>query len=363
MGEKKKDKENQENEVKDEYDVDTVSAATRLLKKRKEILEEQSILDEKREEYKEKMEKIKEKENRLQKKRTELTNNLVTLEKFIKENEIKKTRSETKTREEEKVRKKTQNEVAQKTSKIKKLENDNENLKRSLHEKYLQYYYFLQKVMSARGIQDDAPEDVTPIINRYQTLYANNKELEERMKELGDQCDTQMNQINKYKEKMTSKLFYHNYNLGVLQRKLDETREATAKVQRQQDSQIKASADVFATLNSIKMACENMYEQCIKSSEIQRAPQNLNYEDSEELIMAQLNVIGHCLSDFMYISSEAKKSGVVGRKKTSQNHKRKRTKKSAPKSRTPVATPQGNKPEATNGGIEERSIGSQFSLE
>ena len=64
--------------------IDHVSAATRLLEKRKEMLEIQSTLESKRDEFRDRMSHTKKKESDLSVKRDEMTENLIKLEKFIR---------------------------------------------------------------------------------------------------------------------------------------------------------------------------------------------------------------------------------------------------------------------------------------
>ncbi len=63
--------------------VNSFTAATRLLEKRREMLEVQQTLRSKRDEYNERLDKIKNKEDNLTHKRVELTENIIQLDKFI----------------------------------------------------------------------------------------------------------------------------------------------------------------------------------------------------------------------------------------------------------------------------------------
>jgi hypothetical protein len=71
------------NFMPEEDSISSFTAATRLLEKRKEMLEVQSTLRSKRDEYGERMDKIKSKESHLSSKRIELTENIIQLDKFI----------------------------------------------------------------------------------------------------------------------------------------------------------------------------------------------------------------------------------------------------------------------------------------
>ena len=70
-------------EEDDQYTVNTFTAATRLLEKRREMLEVHNTLKSKRDEFQERLRTIKEKEASLSHKRNELTDNIIELDKFI----------------------------------------------------------------------------------------------------------------------------------------------------------------------------------------------------------------------------------------------------------------------------------------
>ncbi len=63
--------------------VTTFTAATRLLEKRKEMMDVHGALKAKKEEYHIRLKAIKEKERQLGKKRNDLTDNIIELDKFI----------------------------------------------------------------------------------------------------------------------------------------------------------------------------------------------------------------------------------------------------------------------------------------
>src|SRR5690348_3225599 len=70
-------------DLPEEDSVSSFNAATRLLEKRKEMLEVQHTLRSKRDEYGERLDKIRKKERNLSNKRLELTENIIQLDKFI----------------------------------------------------------------------------------------------------------------------------------------------------------------------------------------------------------------------------------------------------------------------------------------
>lgn len=67
-----------------EFESTTLSTATRLLTRRKEVVQMQQVLHEKREEYNKRIQDIKERERQLSMQRNELTDNIIELDKFIK---------------------------------------------------------------------------------------------------------------------------------------------------------------------------------------------------------------------------------------------------------------------------------------
>jgi Asp-tRNA(Asn)/Glu-tRNA(Gln) amidotransferase A subunit family amidase len=114
--------------------LDQVSPVTRLLAKRKEMLNVQAALDAQKSEYIRKEDVFKRREESLRKKDLELQEALVLFNKFLKENEHKRQRAEQKAAEEIRGRQHHENELKVRTTQLAELQQKLEE-KRELYAK------------------------------------------------------------------------------------------------------------------------------------------------------------------------------------------------------------------------------------
>merc|ERR1711907_502953 len=121
--------------------LDHVSPATRLLEKRRQKIVVQEALEAQKADFARREEQFQRREQIIKKKDLELQENLIRFNKFLQENDTKRTRAEKKFIEEE--RKKNEHTVAidEYKAELSKLKLENEKLNEELNknQKYLQY--------------------------------------------------------------------------------------------------------------------------------------------------------------------------------------------------------------------------------
>ncbi|KAJ3262259.1 Cilia- and flagella-associated protein 73 [Boothiomyces macroporosus] len=148
----------------EDYDL---TPATKLLERRREMLEVESGLQKQKEEFSMKMESLSQRREELARKEIQLKDSLLKFDKFLQENDAKRLRALKKSYEERKIKEQKENEIA--------------DLKE-----------FTQKLAVKKDRQADAIEtksllegnnefvEVKDIISRYDTLSETNHELIER---------------------------------------------------------------------------------------------------------------------------------------------------------------------------------------
>jgi septal ring factor EnvC (AmiA/AmiB activator) len=219
----------------EDFTVNSFTAATRLLEKRKEMLEIQGTLKAKRDEFQDRLKKIKRKERQLSEKRNELTDNIIELDKFIGDNEIKRTRADQKQKKEEEDKMKGED-----TIKLLKLDIERQKRKRAaLAEKVKRdskYHNYLKQVAILRGGED--PENVEAIIKRYGTLEDSRNKLSkqiDRMKSSLSEMKRKAKEDNENWKKSTIELnhiiFTHGKTLEFLQKENNSNRKKAESTQ------------------------------------------------------------------------------------------------------------------------------------
>mmetsp|Transcript_58417 Transcript_58417/g.96919 ORF Transcript_58417/g.96919 Transcript_58417/m.96919 type:complete len:293 (-) Transcript_58417:717-1595(-) len=270
--------------------VDNVSAATRL---RREMMDVQTELEQKRNEYRERMDRVKNREAQLAKKREDLQEKLVKFYKFIQENEIKKNRAEKKAQMEESAKKEKHKQIIDLNEAIRRLEGEKQDIKVQL-QKYMKYQKYLEDVLS----YNEEYQDPNDIMSRHSTLDANNKELQERKKWLEEEVEAQRTALQKKRKSKEDEILEFTNQLSKLQDFLEETHKATVQAQDEIETNVEHKCNTTKTIGQIKMATQNLYDRCMEVSRSHK--KGVKLEQAND-VLYQLAFIGDCLSDYMYI--------------------------------------------------------------
>lgn len=275
--------------------AENMSAATRL---RREMMEVQAELDQKRIESGERMDAVKLRETQLGRKREELQEKLVKFYKFIQENEIKKNRAEKKAQVEEAAKKEKHKQIIELNDAIHRLEGEKQDIKVQLS-KYMKYQKYLEDVLAT----NEEYQDPTDIITRFNTLDANNKELQERKKWLEKEVEAQRSSLQKKKKSKEDEILELTNQLAKLQDVLEETHKATVQAQDEIESTLEHACGTTKTVGQIRMATQNLYDRCMEVSQAHK--KGVKVEQANDVAF-QLTFIGDCLSDYMYIVDKDK---------------------------------------------------------
>eukprot|EP00906_Rhabdomonas_costata_P011452 RCo016323 len=273
--------------------VDNVSAATRL---RREMMEVQSGLEQKRNEYRERMDRVKSREAQLLRKREDLQEKLVKFYKFIQENEIKKNRAEKKAQLEFRAKEEKHQQIKMLIEDAKRLEGEKQDIKVQLA-KYMKYQKYLEDVLS----YNEEYQDPNDIITRHCTLDANNKELQERKKWLEEESEAQRISLQKKKKSKEDEILEFTNQLSKLQDVLEQTHKATVQAQDDIESNVENKCNTTKTIGQIRMATQNLYDRCMEVNKQHKKGVKLATDEQSGDILFQLHFVGDCLSDYIYI--------------------------------------------------------------
>eukprot|EP00111_Clytia_hemisphaerica_P015903 TCONS_00047002-protein len=160
---------------------------TLLLKRQNELHRVDAEFNQTRSEFKAKMDKYRKQEEHLIRERRKLTERVNNFEKFIDENNAKKTRAVLKYEKESKLKNQKEDELRSMKMNVEKLQNRLSKLKR----KIAKYQIYEQFLMSA---VDELPEDylessdnmVSSLMQRYQTLIEMNESIQEHREVLNE---------------------------------------------------------------------------------------------------------------------------------------------------------------------------------
>ncbi|KNC98287.1 uncharacterized protein SPPG_09394 [Spizellomyces punctatus DAOM BR117] len=231
-----------------------LTPATKLLEKRREMLEVENGLNQQKEEFAMKIESLAQRREELARKETQLKESLMKFDKFLKENDAKRTRAIKKSHEERKTREQKEVEILNLRENMGKLSSKKDRQLKNV-DTNLAYQRYLESVLE--NVEEFG--EVKDIIGRFDTLAATNAELLDRAREAQDRTEKdRMAFLHSTEEKNTTILNYNN-DIAKLQTKLEELQFRSAKWQSECDQTMNNATQKSLLLGQIKMATNNLF--------------------------------------------------------------------------------------------------------
>ncbi|MEE6510253.1 hypothetical protein FKM82_029667 [Ascaphus truei] len=278
---------------------DFLSPATRLLEKRREMVEVEQALSTQKEEFQMKTESLQQRRTELEHKEDKLKDSLFKFDKFLKENDAKRKRALRKVGEERQL-------AAQKEQETLRLQAENARLQLRkealLHrqERNSVYHRYLQRVLG----RTDEFQEVQEMIDRFNTLMATQDKLLQRDLENQEMAETEKARLQRYQEESHSQILEQNNQLAELQGELERARAAVLQWESQWVQIQNTAAENTLRLGRIRMATLNLFQTITKQMRIKS---EVPVEDTE----AQLEKIQICLEDLSNIYMELKKADLT----------------------------------------------------
>nr|KAJ3419835.1 Cilia- and flagella-associated protein 73 [Polyrhizophydium stewartii] len=273
-----------------------LTPATRLLERRREMLEVETGLLKQKEEFAMKMESLTQRREELARKETQLKDSLLKFDKFLKENDAKRMRALKKSMDERKLREQKEQEISALKESILDIGVRKDKQSNAV-ESNLWFQRYLEGVLES----GDEFAEIKDIISRYDTLSATNAELIERARNAQERTEKDRQAFLASSEEKNNVILNKNNEIARLQTKLEETQLRSAKWQSELDQTLKNATQKSLLLGQVKMATNNLFN-VVKS--------HLNNRlNSTTDTLAQLDKIGQFIVDLNQITSDAQSIG------------------------------------------------------
>lgn len=261
--------------------LEHVSPVTRLLEKRKQMLQVQDALDGQKEDYQRKEEIFKRREENLRKKDLELQEALVLFNKFLKENEQKRRRAEHRFTEESKRRQKWEKEIEIRRHTLAQLKSKCHQLKVEC-KKMQKYEEYLRQVYEEHGNHFD---EINSIISRHATLKNNNDDLIKKQAVLLAKNEKLRSKFIQYKKDQYNKTLSLNNDIANYSRQLEEAAKDSDKILDQIMFDETGDATRHRQTTQIILAAENLYTRCKKMMKggLSYTVQRLSQKEKEKM--------------------------------------------------------------------------------
>ncbi|XP_060768912.1 coiled-coil domain-containing protein 42 homolog [Neoarius graeffei] len=233
---------------------DVYSGVTRLLDKRRQIKDVDSVLRTQRREFEMKRESLRQRREKLKKKEEDLKDSLLKFDKFLKENDAKRARGVKKAESERAILRERERELELLHTHIAALLVKKEKL-RARVERFRVYCEFLHAVLKMAN----KFEDIGQLVARFETLISTREHLLRRQGEVERQRESDSLELRRYVSEQNAILLQYNNTLSQLQTELDNVVSHTL-AQELSWNQIQAAAvKEMSLLSQIKVVTLNLY--------------------------------------------------------------------------------------------------------
>lgn len=245
----------------EKFTVAGTSQSTVLLQKKKKMQEVQQELDRKKIEYEQRMRKCKEKETELAEKQEKIRESVIRFEKFVKENDAKRTRAMKREKDEISSRKQKESEILG----LKKTLQDNTKLKHKLMrmvEKLSVYETYLESVLEP----SDEFEEVANVLKRHETLTATNQDLRKIVMQGNHDMEEMRAMVAVFTKEKENEILVATSNIAGHQKSAESVRNDNSKVEQELMFRDNSYNDRKRRLGECKMAIANIYQRCKKGN-------------------------------------------------------------------------------------------------
>lgn len=206
--------------------------STLLLRRRQELNEVQSQLEEKRSRFRKCMADCRQKRLDLQNKKRQLRERVQKFETFLSENEAKRQRAISKALSERKIREQKEQEFMNLQEVLRNETSKSERIVLSIaaHKPFEQYLSWILATLPP-GYVDSQEPHINDILQRHQTLSETRSDLQAALNSRLDDIEKETNRLNDLMKLKNDKVLVCNSHLGVLQKRLDKAKTDCARVE------------------------------------------------------------------------------------------------------------------------------------
>jgi len=284
-----------------EREDEHLTPATKLLEKRREMMEVENALAVEKEEFQLKIDSLNQRKQDLEKKEIQLKESVIKFDKFLKENDAKLSRAVKKAEDERELQKVKQKEIERLKEETKMQTKMKENHARKV-QAYQKYNKFLEKTVEG----SDEFQEIREIIDRYETLTVNYKDLRDIQNESEEMVNSKRRELTNYQDKKNYEVLNMNNELSELQTKLDEAQNRTHKAENEWSHIQSTAAGKTLLIGETRMAIRNLYELVVSHH------QKKEVEEEEDLTTEdQLRRVQEFVNDLIKITNEISREALA----------------------------------------------------
>nr|XP_056715657.1 cilia- and flagella-associated protein 73 isoform X2 [Euleptes europaea] len=264
-----------------------------LLEKRRELTEVQQALLAQKEEFQMKMESLQHRREELESKEKQLKEAVLKFDKFLKDNDAKRSRALWKAEEEQRQAAQRGAEAEHLQREITRLLSVKEKLQRRL-EAHNAFPEYLQKVVAK------AEQEIPELIGRFQTLIATQAKLVQKELVNREAMEEEHARLQKYVEESSNQILRQNNQIAQLQAQLEQAQIRVHEGESIWNRIQNTAAEKTLEVGRIKLAALNLFQMVAKHRKL---PADVAREDTD----AQLDAVKLCMVDLIDILADFRK--------------------------------------------------------
>eukprot|EP00026_Physarum_polycephalum_P003684 Phypoly_transcript_03697.p1 GENE.Phypoly_transcript_03697~~Phypoly_transcript_03697.p1 ORF type:complete len:328 (-),score=80.91 Phypoly_transcript_03697:1234-2217(-) len=253
------------------------SSATWVLEKRREMQEVQQALDSQKKEFAQHEVDMQKREEALQKKDRELQEALLKFNRFLLDNDTKRSKAERKYTEEKLLKEEKEAEVQQLAKTLEQLKQEKQE-KQNLLANLVQYQKYLHSVLE----HTEDYKEIKTLIDRWNTLQATSAQLRDSIANNIRESEHARASLKKYKEDKATEILALDNRIAELTKHLEKLEQKNLAATSDYDEKTEVKVAKTLEFGQIKMACENIYRHVIDHQKLSKykeltVPQQLAY--------------------------------------------------------------------------------------
>ncbi|XP_066544909.1 coiled-coil domain-containing protein 42 homolog [Amia ocellicauda] len=244
-----------------EREDEQLTAATRLLEKRREMAEVEQALATQKEEFHVKMESLHQRREELGNKEELLKESLLKFDKFLKENDTKRSRAVRKARAERDMARQKDRDIERLGKEIDALQARKERLQGRVKNNAI-YWEYMNKVTN----RSEKFEEIRELTVRFDALLSTREQLLQRESEGQERMEAERMRLHRYTKDCSDLILQYNNQLATLQTQLDDARSQALKWESTWNHIQATAAKKTLLLGQIKMVTLNLYQMLNKQT-------------------------------------------------------------------------------------------------
>ena len=264
---------------------DQVCTASRILEKRRQLAEVNEALEAQKDEFARKIDAFRRREEALRKKDLRLQDSLIKFNKFLQENENKRTRAIKRCAEESRIREEKEKEVI----KLKKLLETKTREEKDCAEQLLKnrkFQQYLNAVVQEMQLSFSDYSEIQDALDRFETLKSTNEDLVSQLKNNTKQHEASRFDFTQFTKISDNSILNMNNQIASLQKEMDIV---TSKLNNMEGIDVglsRDSAELTADLSQIFV----VVDQILDRFETRRAKHKSNVQKNKEKRNTEVNL-------------------------------------------------------------------------